>query len=132
MRLFSALLGSVLFCCGGSLGDDAAPEGSVGGNDSHDSVLISKFFRETFLEAFTLASDCAFALTEFSVEELLGDAVVMHTGDVTCPSQMGLACDGTDGGETCPLQNLCVGNFVLPTNVQKAAEASEMEVVEAL
>ncbi len=87
---------------------------------------------ETVLEAFTLASDCAFAMTEFSVEELLGDTVIMHAGDIACSSQLGLACDGSDAGETCPLQNLCVGNFVLPTNVQKAAEASEMEVVEDL
>ena len=71
-------------------------------------------------------------MTEFSVEELLGDAVIMHTGDVTCPSQLGIACDCSDAGETCPLQNLCVGNFVLPMNVQKAVEASEMEVVEDL
>ncbi len=87
---------------------------------------------ETDLEAFTLATNCTFAMTEFSVEELLGDAVVMHTGDVTCPSQLGLACDGSDAGETCPMQNLCAGNFVLPTNVQKAAGASKMEVVEDL
>ncbi len=73
----------------------------------------------------------AFA-TEFSVEELLGDVVIIHVGDVTSPSQLGLACDGSDAGETCPLQNLCVENFVLPTNVQKAAEASDVKVVENL
>ena len=73
-------------------------------------------------------------MTGFSVEELPGDAVriIMHTGDVTCPSQLGLACDGSDTGDTYLLQNLYVGNVVLPTNVQKAADAFEMEMVEDL
>ncbi len=110
------LEGSVLFRCGGFLGDDAAPAGSVGvkwlPRLSADIEVFQRAF-ETVLEAFTLASDCAFAMTEFSVEEMLGDAVVMHSGDMACPSQLGLACDGSDAGETCPLQNLCGGNFVL-------------------
>lgn len=72
------------------------------------------------------------AVTEFSVEELLGDAIVMHTGDMTCPSQLGLARDGGDAGEVCPLQNLCIGDFVPPADVKEVTEASEMEVVEDL
>ena len=72
------------------------------------------------------------AVIEFSVEELLGDAVVRHTGDVTCPSQLGLARDVGDAGEVCPLQNFCIGDFVLPADVKEVAEASEMEVVEYL
>ena len=69
------------------------------------------------------------AVTEFSVEELLGDAIVMHTGDMTCPSRLGLAHDGGDAGEVYPLQNLCIWDFVLSAD---AKEASEMEVVEDL
>ena len=71
-------------------------------------------------------------MTEFSVEELLGDAIVRHTGDVTWPSKLSLARNGGDAGEVCPLQNLCIGDFVLPADVKKVAEASEMEVVEDL
>ena len=52
-------------------------------------------------------------MIEFSVEELLGDAIVRHTGDVTCPSQLGLVRDGGDAGEVCPLQNLCIGDLVV-------------------
>ncbi len=33
---------------------------------------------------------CAFATTDFSVAQLFGDACVMHAGDVTCPSHLGL------------------------------------------
>ena len=71
-------------------------------------------------------------MTEFSVEERLGDVIVRHTGDVTCPSQLGLARDGGDAREVCPLQNLCIGVFVLPADVKEVAKASEMEVVEDL
>ena len=71
-------------------------------------------------------------MIEFSVEELLGDAIVRHTGDVTCPSQSGLARDGGDAGGVCPRQNLCIGDFVLLADVKEVAEASEMEVVEDL
>ena len=71
-------------------------------------------------------------MTEFSVEELLGDAIARHTGDVACPSRLGLARDGGDAGEVCPLQNLCIGEFVLPADVKEVAEAYEIEVVEDL
>ena len=71
-------------------------------------------------------------MTEFSVEELPGDVIVRHTGDVTCLSLLGLARDGGDAGEVCPLQNLSIGDFVLPADVKEVAEASEMEVVEGL
>ena len=56
----------------------------------------------------------------------------MHTGDMTCPSQLGIVRDCADAGEACPLQNLRIGAFVLPADVKEAAEASEMEVVEDL
>ena len=72
------------------------------------------------------------AVSEFSVEELLGDAIVMHTGDMSCPSRLDLARDGGDAGEVCPLQNLCIGDFVLPADMKEVTEASEMEVVEDL
>ena len=75
-------------------------------------------------------------MTELSVEELLGDAIVRHRGDVTCPSQLGLVCDGCDAGEVCLLQNLCIGDFVLPADVtevvKKSKNCEEMEVVEDL
>ena len=71
-------------------------------------------------------------MTEFSVEELLGDAIVRHTREMTRPSRLGRARDGGDAGEVCLLQNLYIGDFVLPADVKKVAEASEVEVVEDL
>ena len=48
---------------------------------------------------------------------------------MACPSQLGLAHDGNDAGKVCLPQDLRVGDFVLPADVEKVSEASEMEVV---
>ena len=69
-------------------------------------------------------------MTEFSIEELLWDAVIGHAGDVACPSQLSLARGGDDAREVCLSQNLRIGDFVLPVDVQKIAEASEVEMVQ--
>ena len=69
-------------------------------------------------------------MTEFSIEELLWDAVIGHAGDVACPSQLSLAHGGGDAREVCLFQDLCVGDFVLPADVEKIAEASEVEMVQ--
>ena len=80
-------------------------------SDSQDSVLMLKSFRETVLEAFSLTSACALAMTEFSREELLGDAIVRHTGDVTCPSKLGLVRDGGDAGEVSRCRTSVLGTL---------------------
>jgi len=51
---------------------------------------------------------------------------------MTSPSQLSLATDGNDAQKVCLLQDLCVGDFVLPMDVEKITEASEMEVVSSL
>lgn len=48
---------------------------------------------------------------------------------MVCPSRLGLAHDGYDAREVCLLQDLRVGYFVLPADVGKGSEASEVEVV---
>ena len=69
-------------------------------------------------------------MTEFSIEELLWDAAIEHAGDVACPSQLSLAHGGDDAREVCLSQDLRVGDFVLPADVEKIAEASEMQMVQ--
>ena len=69
-------------------------------------------------------------MTEFSIEELLWDAVIGHAGDVACPTQLSLAHGGDDAREVCLFQDLRVGDFVLPADVEKIAEASEVEMVQ--
>ena len=59
---------------------------------------------------FSLPSDCTLAVTEFSIEELLWDAVIGHAEDVACPSQLSLAHGGDDARDVCLFQDLRVGN----------------------
>ena len=68
-------------------------------------------------------------MREFSIEELLWDTVIGHAGDVACPSQLSLAHGGGDARKFCLFQDLRVGDFVLPADVEKIAEASEVEMV---
>ena len=69
-------------------------------------------------------------MTEFSIEELLWDVVIGHAGDVACPSQLSLVHGGDDAREVCLFQDFRVGDFVLPADVEKIAEASEVEMVQ--
>ena len=46
-----------------------------------------------------------------------------------CQSELGLAHDGSDTGKVCLLQDLRVGDLVLPADVEKVSEASEMKLV---
>ena len=48
---------------------------------------------------------------------------------MACPSHLGLARDANDAGKVCLLQNLRVRDRVLPADVEKVSEASEMELV---
>ena len=48
---------------------------------------------------------------------------------MTSPSLLSLAHDGNDvASKVCLLQDLLVGDFVLPADVEKITEAPEMEV----
>jgi len=52
--------------------------------------------------------NCGLVKSEFPVKELLWNAVLLHAGDVTCPSQLGLAHDGDGTGKVCLPQDFCV------------------------
>ena len=49
---------------------------------------------------------------------------------MACPPELGFADYGGDGLELRLLQDFCVGNSVLPADVEKIAEASEVEAVQ--
>lgn len=48
---------------------------------------------------------------------------------MTSPSQLSLANDANDARNVCLLQDLHVGDFILPADVEKITEAYEMELV---
>ena len=56
---------------------------------------------QAFFESFSLSSDCALALTESS-------SIVWHARVMACPSQLALAHDDNDAGNSShePLRNL--------------------------
>lgn len=95
---------------------------------SEDSVLMLNSFRETFglsLKSFYLPSDCGLALKKFSTSSCFG----LLSSGMTSPSQLSLANDANDARNVCLLQDLHVGDFILPADVEKITEAYEMELV---
>ena len=48
---------------------------------------------------------------------------------MACASQLGLAHDDNDAGKVCLLQDLRVGDFVLPVDEEKVSESSEMSSI---
>jgi len=136
LLLLAFLLGLVeapLFCCASSCCDGTAPGGMIGCECLPVlSVDIEVFKRnlQAVLEAFLLPSNFALSMGEFTIEELLWDTVVSHTGDMARPPQLSLAHDSDDAGDVRLLQNPSVGDFVLPADVQEVAETSEVEVVD--
>ena len=50
---------------------------------------------------------------------------------MACPSQLRLAHGGGDARGACLFQDLRVGYFVLPADVEKIAEESEVELVQS-
>ena len=79
-----------------------------------------------------LVANRALTLTELSVEKLLRDAIIRQTSDMTCPSDLGLAHEGSDAGHVGFLQNVSVGDFVPPVDVRECPESSEVELVQLL
>ena len=69
-------------------------------------------------------------VTEFSIEELIWDAVIRYVGEVACPSQLILAHGGGDAREVCLFKDLRARDFVLPGDVEKIVEESEVEMVQ--
>ena len=71
-------------------------------------------------------------MAELPVEQLLLDAIIRQTSDMTCPSDLGLAHECNDAGHVGFLQNFSVGDFVLLADVGECPEVSEVEEVQLL
>ena len=68
---------------------------------------------------------------QFSIEEVFGDATVLHAMHMAQPAQPALSELCVHTGETSTCQDICVAHFVLPGYAQDAAEASQVEGVES-
>jgi hypothetical protein len=80
--------------------------------------------------AFSWATLLSVSFDQFTKEQLFGDALVTHSDDMTCPTQLGLQQHRFDGGGICSVQNFEVGDFVLPSNLKDATEGAHVELLQ--
>ena len=68
---------------------------------------------------------------QFSIEEVFGDATVLHPMHMAQPAQPALSELCVQAGEASTCQDIDVAHFVLPGYAQDAAETSQVEGVES-
>ena len=66
---------------------------------------------------------------QFTVEDAFWNATILHTADMTQPSQSALSEQGVHTGKTSTRQDIGVSYFVLPSYAQDTADASQVECV---
>ena len=70
------------------------------------------------------------AQSQLTVEDVFWNATILHTADMTQPSQSALSKQSVHTGKTNTRQDITVGYFVLPGYSQDTADASQVELVE--
>ena len=126
---------TLILCPVGSQADGTAPGRAFRSATLPGLGVDVKVFEggfQTVFVAFLLASCSPLSLAEFPIEELFGDSAVRHARDMACPPELGFADYGGDGLEPRALQDFCVGNSVLPADVEKISEASEVEAIQLI
>ena len=68
--------------------------------------------------------------SQLTVEVFFFDATILHSTDMTQPSQSALSKQSIHTGKTSMRQDINVGYFVLPGYAQDTANASQVECVE--
>ena len=68
--------------------------------------------------------------SQLTVEDVFWNATILHTTDVTQPSQSALSKQSVHSGKTSTRQNISIGYFILPVYSQDTADASQVECVE--
>ena len=64
---------------------------------------------------------------QLTVEDVFWDATILHTANMTQPTQSALSEQGVHSGKTGTRQDISVGYFVLPRYAQDTADASQVE-----
>ena len=67
---------------------------------------------------------------QFTLEDVFRNATIIHTADMTKPSQSALSKQSVHTGKTSTRQDISVGYFVEPRYAQDTADASQVECVE--
>ena len=76
------------------------------------------------------AAGCSPSQCQFTIEDVFRNATIIHTADVTQPSQTALSKQSVHTGKTSTRQDISVGYFVRPGYAQDTADASQVECVE--
>ncbi len=84
---------------------------------------------EVFVVQFGSTS-ASLARGEFTIEDVFGDAPILHPMHMAEPPKSALPEQCEHGRKTCTLGYLGVGNLVVPADAKVAAEAAQMEAVQ--
>ena len=86
---------------------------------SHADIFISK----------VMVAGCSPPQCQFTIEDVLRNANIIHPADMTQPSQSALSKQSVHTGKTSTRQYISVGYFVQPGYAQETADASQVECV---
>ena len=67
---------------------------------------------------------------ELSVQQVVGNAAIVHAADVTKLPEATLAQEGEDGGQAGALEHVSVRDSVLPSYSEDASQAPEVEAIQ--
>ena len=73
---------------------------------------------------------CSPPQCQFTIEDVFRNATIIHTADMTQPSQSALSKQSEHTGKTSTRQDISVGYFVQPGYVEDTANASHVKCVE--
>ena len=100
----------------------ALPGHSVDADSLH--IFYADIFISQVREAGGSPPQC-----HLTVEDVFWNAPIVHTADMTQPTQSALSEQGVHSGKTSTGQDISVGYFVLPGYAQDTADASQVECV---
>ena len=95
----------------------------------HDAHGTQVSFADIFVAE--LGSTCGTcSLYQFTIEEILWDATFFHSHDVSEPTHASLFENGVHAGDSSSLHDSRVWHFILPADVQDAAESAHVESIQ--
>ena len=75
------------------------------------------------------AAACSPLQCQLTLDDVFWNATIIHTADMTQPSQSALTKQSVHTGKTSTRQDISVGCIILPVYAQDTAEASQVECV---
>ena len=76
------------------------------------------------------STNASFAGGKFTIQDVFGDASILHPLHMAEPPKSALPEQGEYGRKTCTLEYLGIGNLVTPVDTKDAAKTAQMEAVQ--